>query len=91
MKRKKCSATVLPAVVMFIAFWLFFVVFNIASPYRCSMDFRYIVPVLFSTSIILGVTGSISEKSGGVISKTVSAVTDSLVILLAISSALAFI
>ena len=65
--------------------------FNLSYPFGCTMDFRYIVPVLFSTSIILGVTGNICENSGSVILKTFSALTDSLVILLAVASILAFI
>lgn len=49
------AGSALPLVVLFFVQMSFFVYFNIKYPFRCSMDFRYIVPVLFCGIAFAGI------------------------------------
>ena len=44
----------MPLFILFFVELVFFVYFNIAYPFGCSMDFRYIVPVLLSGFVFIG-------------------------------------
>ncbi len=90
-KRKMFVGAMLPVTVMLVCFWAFFIYFNISSPFRCSMDFRYVVPVLFCTSAILGAINTEYKNAGGIVSKIFTALCESSVVLLAVSSVLVFI
>lgn len=88
---KKDKFATLPVVIMFVVQWAFFVYFNITSPFRCSMDFRYIVPVLFCSAVFMGVTCMKTEMDGGVVYKIFNAFCEGAIILLCASSVLIFI
>lgn len=49
----KVNETVIPIIILFIVQLAFFVYFNIKYPFGCSMDFRYIVPLLFTGIVSL--------------------------------------
>ena len=88
---KKDKFATLPVVVMFFVQWAFFIYFNIASPFRCTMDFRYIVPVLFCSAVFLGVAGTKAQKSESVVYRLFNAFYESAVLILLVSSVLVFI
>lgn len=59
LKRKKADGIFL-TVCIFTAFeWIAFLYLNVSSPFRCSMDFRYIVPVTVTGAYFLGHDGGI--------------------------------
>ncbi len=90
-KRRKFSVPILPVTIMFFVQWIMFIYFNIASPYRCSMDFRYIVPVLMCSAVYIGVLLETFENKDGVLEKCISVFTEAGVIILCLSSVLIFI
>ena len=87
-KHKDCALSV---VIMFAVQWLFFIYFNIVSPYRCSMDFRYIVPVLFCSTVFLGVAGTKADKSDSVLAGIYMAFSRVVISVLCIASILIFV
>ena len=66
---KNEKGTITPLSVLLIIQMLFFIYFNIKYPFGCSMDFRYIVPILFVAVFLLGIAGSKLENRNGVISR----------------------
>lgn len=50
----KTEFKIIPIVILFVVQLAFFVYFNIKYPFGCSMDFRYIVPLLFSGVVFIG-------------------------------------
>ncbi|MBO5912107.1 MAG: glycosyltransferase family 39 protein [Clostridia bacterium] len=54
LKRNAIKGTIIPLFILFLVELAFFVYFNIAYPFGCSMDFRYIVPVLLSGFAFIG-------------------------------------
>ena len=54
-KRFKQSRNLLPIFVLFIIQLGFFIYFNLKYPFGCTMDFRYIVPLLFCGVTMFGV------------------------------------
>lgn len=53
-KRNEIKGTMMPLFILFFVELVFFVYFNIAYPFGCSMDFRYIVPILLSGFVFIG-------------------------------------
>lgn len=66
-KDNKTSA-ILPLIILFIIQIVFFVYFNIRYPFGCTMDFRYIVPVLFCGITFIGTFNNTVSKSDNYIS-----------------------
>ncbi len=90
-KRRDKFVGLLPVTVMFIVQWIAFIYFNIVSPYRCSMDFRYIVPVLFCSVCFIGALLDGCDKKGGLLCNLISSVVEGTVVIFCISSVLVFI
>ncbi len=91
LNRGSVSCGVLPVAVTFVIQWIAFICFNIASPYRCSMDFRYIVPVLICSVCFIGVLLSLCNKKGGFLANLLSSIVESTIVIFSISSILIFI
>lgn len=62
-KRKKADGVFVSVCVFTVFEWIAFLYLNISSPFRCSMDFRYIVPVAVTGIYILGHDGGILSAS----------------------------
>ena len=52
--KRKLQQNLLPVAVLFVVQLGFFIYFNIRYPFGCTMDFRYIVPLLFCGVMFLG-------------------------------------
>lgn len=89
-KRSECRQTI-PLAVLFVVQFAFFIYFNIKHPFRCSMDFRYIVPVLFCSIAFIGSAGSILKKSNGAIIGVLTGAVKFVIVLLCITSVIIFI
>ncbi len=53
-KRETVNTSIIPLFILFIVELAFFVYFNFTYPFGCSMDFRYIVPILLSGFAFIG-------------------------------------
>ena len=66
----KKNAQLIPIVTLFAVQLAFFVYFNIKYPFGCTMDFRYIVPLLFCGVAFLGATSENLEQTNNLFTKT---------------------
>ena len=71
-KRYNGYSNIIPLTVLFFIQIAFFVYFNIKYPFGCSMDFRYIVPTLFSGIVFLGAVMNDEHSSSSVAIKCLS-------------------
>ena len=69
MEKIKVNETVIPIIILFIVQLAFFVYFNIKYPFGCSMDFRYIVPLLFTGIVSLAKAKENLKQNSTIISK----------------------
>ncbi len=63
----KVSQGIIPIAFMCVIQLAFFVYFNISYPFGCSMDFRYIVPLLFGGIVFSGVAIGAADSSESVV------------------------
>jgi hypothetical protein len=68
-KHPKLFYGMCPIAVVLVLQMAFFIYFNLRYPYRCSMDFRYIVPVLFCGMAMLGSAAETLQTSDNTLSK----------------------
>ncbi len=66
----KKNVQFIPIVSLFAVQLAFFVYFNVKYPFGCSMDFRYIVPLLFCGIAFLGTASQALEQSDNIFVKT---------------------
>ncbi len=71
-KRFKPETNILPIFVLFVIQLGFFVYFNLRYPFGCSMDFRYIVPLLFCGVMMLGALGKSVKTSDSTIIRSIA-------------------
>ncbi len=72
----------IPVAVLYAVQLIFFIYFNIKYPFGCSMDFRYIVPLLFAGIVFLGITGEkIKDNCSSISLSTVSIAEISIAVL----------
>ncbi len=71
-KRFRDTDSVLPVALMLVLQMAVFVYFNIKYPFGCSMDFRYIVPTLFSTAVFIGMSDNMLCEVDGTLKKNLS-------------------
>lgn len=68
-KKRSLLISSVPVISVWLLQMISFVIFNIKYPYRCSMDFRYIVPtVICGLSFIAAAQGSIKDRCTAVYS-----------------------
>ena len=70
-KRNQHRTILLPIFVLYFVQLAFFIYFNIKYPFGCTMDFRYIVPLLFCGVAFLGATSEELKQTESVTIKTV--------------------
>ena len=80
------SQCLIPVSVLYFVQLAFFVYFNVKYPFGCTMDFRYIVPLLFCGIVFLGASGEVLSNSKSKFAViTVNAVKFSAVVLAVVS------
>ena len=89
-RRSFKTERLMPLIVMYFVQLAFFIYFNIRYPFGCTMDFRYIVPLLFCKTAFLGVEDVRLKGTAPVLNIAVYAVKFAVVIL-SVTSVLLFI
>ena len=90
-KRFKGLSKLVPILVLIFVQMAFFVYFNIRYPFGCSMDFRYIVPVLFGAAALYGTISQNLSLTDGKCLKIISSSFELIIAMFSLFSILIFL